>query len=112
MSGNLLKQWQEFLASLPAGVAVYSLEPQLAIEDEKTPAEWYNGADLTQPPFKPGDKVMLDIEVRKDELWMVREPQVVRELHATPVGDGIEWDLEFEADIPYLVTEKDVRRVP
>ena len=108
---NLSKQWQEFLSSLPAGVLVYPGEDFFAIEDEKTPAEWYNGADLTKLPFRPGDKVMLNIEVRRDELWMVREPQTVKCLHPTPVGDGLVWDLEFEADIPYCVTEADVRLV-
>ena len=109
---TLQEQWKELLRTLPAGVVVYQAEPQLAIDQGLGPAEWFNGADLTKPPFKPGDKVMLDIEVNRDELWMVREPQMVKELHATPVGEGIVWDLEFEADIYYLVTEKDVRRVP
>jgi hypothetical protein len=109
---DLRKRWDELLQKLPAVVSIYPDEVAFAIEDGLGPAEWYNGLDITHPPFQAGDKVMLLMkQVRIEDLNLLGSTLTIKQLHPTPLDGKIVWDIEFDPHLPYLVTAEDVRKL-
>ena len=81
----------------------------------KTDAEYWMKTDPNTPPFKIGDKVMVEhvsgnIEMDAEMIRLVREVQTVSHLMPIPCSHANIWSIELEGCVLGFV-EKDLKKV-
>ena len=68
------------------------------MEAGKTREEWFMATDPDNPPFQPGDKVMVEnvncsCPMDAEMIRLVREPQTVEKLWPVPCSDANMWSI-------------------
>lgn len=87
------------------------------LQDEmgQTDAEWWQKTDPNDPPFKPGDKVMVENincngRMDAEMIRLVREVQTVESLMPVPCSNTNMWSINL-VGTPLMFMPRDLRKV-